>query len=120
MATTVFAGAWVRDLDRAVRWYDKLLGASPSFRPNDVEAVWELGEGRFVYVEVERVEGSAGHGLLTLFLGSSAELATWTGAAAERGIAPQADEVYENGVRKVTYRDPDGNEIGLGAPPEAD
>ena len=26
-------------------------------------------------------------------------------------------ETYENGVRKVTYRDPDGNEIGFGGGP---
>ena len=26
-------------------------------------------------------------------------------------------ETYGNGVRKVTFRDPDGNEIGFGAVP---
>jgi hypothetical protein len=26
-------------------------------------------------------------------------------------------ETYENGVRKMTYRDPDGNEVGLGGAP---
>jgi hypothetical protein len=26
-------------------------------------------------------------------------------------------EAYANGVRKITYRDPDGNEIGLGGAP---
>ena len=36
-----------------------------------------------------------------------------------RGIEPASQETYGNGVRKVTYRDPDGNEIGFGgAPPE--
>jgi hypothetical protein len=32
---------------------------------------------------------------------------------AARGIEPAARETYENGVRKVLYRDPDGNEIGV-------
>ena len=31
-----------------------------------------------------------------------------------RGIEPAAQERYGNGVRKVIYRDLDGNEIGLG------
>ena len=34
---------------------------------------------------------------------------------AERGIEPTKQETYDNGVRKVVYRDPDGNEVGFGA-----
>jgi len=34
-----------------------------------------------------------------------------------RGVEPAERETYENGVRKVTYRDPDGNEIGFGGGP---
>ena len=34
---------------------------------------------------------------------------------AARGLDPTVRETYGNGVRKATYRDPDGNEIG-GAP----
>ena len=30
------------------------------------------------------------------------------------GIEPAERETYGNGVRKVIYRDPDGNEIGYG------
>jgi hypothetical protein len=33
---------------------------------------------------------------------------------AGRGITPYLDETYDNGIRKVTYRDPEGNEIGFG------
>jgi hypothetical protein len=33
---------------------------------------------------------------------------------AERGLAPWRQETYENGVRKITYRDDDGNETGFG------
>jgi hypothetical protein len=36
---------------------------------------------------------------------------------AERGIEPADDETYSNGVRKVTYRDADGNEVGFGGGP---
>jgi Glyoxalase/Bleomycin resistance protein/Dioxygenase superfamily len=34
-----------------------------------------------------------------------------------RGIEPASRETYGNGVRKVIYRDPDGNEIGFGGAP---
>jgi len=33
---------------------------------------------------------------------------------AERGLVPAERETYASGVRKVTYRDPDGNEFGYG------
>jgi hypothetical protein len=33
---------------------------------------------------------------------------------ADRGLEPAKRETYPNGVRKITYRDADGNEIGLG------
>ena len=36
---------------------------------------------------------------------------------ASRGVEPAQRETYSNGVRKVTYRDPDGNEIGYGGSP---
>ena len=36
---------------------------------------------------------------------------------AERGLDPVQWETYTGGVRKLTYRDPDGNEIGLGGAP---
>jgi hypothetical protein len=29
---------------------------------------------------------------------------------ADRGLEPVERETYSNGVRKITYRDPDGNE----------
>jgi hypothetical protein len=32
---------------------------------------------------------------------------------ADRRLDPVERETYANGVRKLTYRDPDGNEIGL-------
>ena len=35
----------------------------------------------------------------------------------DRGIESAERETYSNGVRKVTYRDPDGNEIGFGGAP---
>ena len=34
-----------------------------------------------------------------------------------RGLEPAERETYSNGVRKITYRDADGNEIGFGGAP---
>jgi hypothetical protein len=36
---------------------------------------------------------------------------------ADRGLEPTKRETYSNGVRKATYVDPDGNEIGYGGAP---
>jgi catechol 2,3-dioxygenase-like lactoylglutathione lyase family enzyme len=112
MAVDLFAGIPVGDLERASAWYERLLGSGPSFLPNDTEAVWELAENRFVYIDVRPEH--AGHAMHTLFVD---DLDLRVRAIAERGIEPTDQETYANGVRKVTYRDPDGNEIGFGGGP---
>ena len=48
---------------------------------------------------------------MTLFV---ADLGDVVDAITTRGIDPHEDETYDNGVRKVTYRDPEGNEVGFG------
>lgn len=109
MTLDLFAGIPVRDYERAVAWYERLLGSAPSFLPNDAEAVWELAEHRFVYIEV--LPERAGHAMQTVFVDDfDARLAQ----IAERGLDPHEQETYSNGVRKAIYRDPDGNEIGFG------
>jgi catechol 2,3-dioxygenase-like lactoylglutathione lyase family enzyme len=110
----LFAGMAVAELDRSLAWYERLLGSPPAFLPNDHEAVWEVAEHRYVYIE--RLPEGAGHGMATLFVG---DLDERLAAIAARGLEPAQRETYDNGVRKVTFRDPDGNEIGFGgAPPQ--
>ena len=60
MAVGVFAGIPVRDYDSALEWYKRLLGAEPAFYPNDIEAVWQLAEDRYVYIiqDPERAGGA--------------------------------------------------------------
>ena len=121
MGVDLFAGISVSDLDRAVGWYGQLLGAEPAFFPNDVEAVWEVDEHRYLYVRLRPEH--AGHALTTLVLDGSDgsdgsnDLDDRVRAIAGRGLEPVEDETYANGVRKVTYRDPDGNELGFGGVP---
>lgn len=115
MQVDLFAGVFVSDLDVAKDWYARLLGTDYSFLPNDTEVVWELAEHRFLYIQLDAAR--AGNALQTLFVD---DLEAFTDAAASRGIEPQARETYGNGVRKHTYRDPDGNEIGVGGAPLED
>ena len=112
MALDLFAGIPVSDYAAALAWYERLLGAPPAFFPNDREAVWELAEHRYLYIE-HRPE-HAGHAMLTLFIDDFDDRVA---QITERGLEPAIEEVYENGVRKTTYRDPDGNEIGFGGAP---
>lgn len=112
MSLDLFAGIPVSDYERALTWYQRLLGSEPSFIPNETEAVWELAEHRYVYIEV-RPE-SAGRAHQTIFVD---DLDSWVREISGRGIEPAERETYDNGVRKTTYRDPDGNEFGIGGAP---
>jgi len=115
MALDLFACLVVSDRTAAVDWCSRLLGADPVMYPNDTEAVWELGEHRFLYVEA--LPGRAGSSQVTLFV---EDLDAWVAAAATRGIEPTKRETYDNGVRKVTFTDADGNEVGIGGGPATD
>ena len=112
MALDLFAGISVRDYATAVDWYEKLLGGPPSFLPNEVEAVLQVGEHQFLYIEV--VPEHAGHAQHTLFVEDFDEV---LGSIAERGLEPAVRETYENGVRHATFFDPDGNEVSYGGAP---
>jgi catechol 2,3-dioxygenase-like lactoylglutathione lyase family enzyme len=112
MDVDLFAGIPVRDYAAATAWYERLLGGPPAFLPNDIEAVWELAEHRFVFIEVRPEH--AGHASHTVFVG---DFEVRLDAIAERGLMPSEREAYDNGVRKAIFRDPDGNEFGFGGGP---
>jgi hypothetical protein len=108
----LFAGLRVADYSSSLDWYERLLGSPPTFVPAPTEAVWELGEHRYIYIA--HLPDGAGHGLVTVF---AEDLDTLLAEIASRGIEPEQRETYGNGVRKATFRDPDGNEIGFGGAP---
>jgi catechol 2,3-dioxygenase-like lactoylglutathione lyase family enzyme len=90
----------------------QLLGES-TFVAHDSEEVWEeLAENRSIAVE-EQPE-NAGHGAVTVLVD---DLDAVVDGIVARGIEPTKCETYDNGVRKVTFHDPDGNEIGFGGVP---
>ena len=115
MEVALFAGFRVRDLAAAREWYERLLG-EPSFMPNATEVVWTLDDGRSLYIVEEHAE-RAGGGLVTVWVD---DLDACVAQIAGRGLEPADRETYSNGVRKVIYRDDDGNEIGFGGPPRPD
>ncbi len=112
METNLFAGIPVTDLERARTWCESLFGGPPAFLPNDTEAVWEIGPHQYVYV-VLRPE-AAGQAVVTII---ASDFDTRIPEIAGRGLTPSSEEVYENGMRKTTYIDPDGNEIAFGGQP---
>jgi hypothetical protein len=109
MQLDLFAGIPVGDFVEARKWYEQLLGSPPAFLPHKTEAVWELAEHRYVYI-VEQPD-HAGHARLTIFVEDLDGMVAGIGA---RGLESTRRESYPNGVRKVAYRDSDGNEIGFG------
>jgi hypothetical protein len=112
MNLDLFAGIPVVDRAAVLEWYDRLLGSPPAFFPNDMEAVWELAEHRYIYI-VQRPE-HAGHAVHLLFVDDFDAIIE---QITVRGVDPNRQETLSNGVRKTTYRDPDGNEIGFGGAP---
>jgi predicted enzyme related to lactoylglutathione lyase len=112
MALELFAGIPVNDYAAALVWYQRLFGSPPTFFASDTEAVWELAEHRWVFI-VQRPE-HAGHAIPTILVD---DLDARVAQIADRGLESTNRETYPNGMRKVIYRDPDGNEIGFGGAP---
>lgn len=108
----LFAGVPVSDYARSLAWYERLLGSPPTFLATPTEAAWELAEHRYLYIE-ERADGT-GQALITIFVD---DLDGRLASSAARGLQPDKRETYDNGVRKATFRDPDGNQIGFGGAP---
>jgi predicted enzyme related to lactoylglutathione lyase len=108
----LFAGIPVTDYAAAMEWYERLFGSPPSFVPTEGEAVWELAEHRFVFIEQQPEH--AGHARHLLFVD---DLDTLVAQIAERGLTPVKKETLSNGVRKAEYRDPDANKFEFGGAP---
>lgn len=105
----LFAGFPVTDYARSLEWYRQVLGAQPTFHPNDREAVWQVGEHCFVYFEV--LPERAGRSLTMIM---AEDLDATVAGIASRGLEPLRIERYDEGMRKVVYQDPDGNELSFG------
>jgi hypothetical protein len=109
MGLDLFAGIRVRDYRAARSWNERLLGAEPTFIAHATEAVWELAEHRYLFIVEDRA--APGGANITVFVDDLDAIAAEISA---RGIEPAERVTSSNGVRKATYRDEDGNEIGFG------
>ena len=76
-----------------------------------------MGTRQHRSVVIEERPEHAGHAINTVFVD---DLEALVEQIARRGLEPAEPETYSNGVRKATYRDPDGNEIGFGGAPIED
>ena len=112
LTADLFAGFPVKDYKASLAWYELLLGCPPAFLPNDIEAVWEIAEHRYVFIKV--LPEHAGHAFNLTFL---SDLDSFIDQVSARGLNPTKRETLSNGVRKVIYNDPDGNEVGFGGTP---
>jgi hypothetical protein len=104
-----FAGIPVTDYAAALPWYEQFFGGPPSFLPNDIEAVWEVAEHRYVYIVQD--PRRAGNALVLSFVD---DMDDRVAEIARRGIEPAKRETLDNGVTKVIYRDAEGNEVSFG------
>ena len=105
----LFAGIPVANLDAAVEWYERLLGAAPDMAPNETERAWRLTDESWIYVVAD--PDRAGRGLITVMVD---DLDDRLAGIRERGI--QVGEIVEinERTRKAEIVDPEGNRIGFG------
>jgi hypothetical protein len=108
MAVGIFAGIPVRSYQGAVEWYKRLLGGEPAFYPNDIEAVWQLADDRYVYIIEDQERAGGGVGMIWVD-DPAAEVAK----ISERGLEPAQIEKHGT-VWKYVFHDADGNETGIG------
>lgn len=99
------------DLAAAERWYTKLLGRGPDYRPMDTLVQWELHDQGGVALSTD--EEIAGRGVMFIVVDD---------VAAERrrlqvlGIV-LGDDIEGDYSTLAQVRDPDGNLLTLATPP---
>jgi predicted enzyme related to lactoylglutathione lyase len=109
--THVFAAIFVSDYDAAVLWYERLLGAPPTMRPNSIEAAWDLAGSGWVYVQADPER--AGRSRVTLLVD---DLDERVAGIAERGVATHEIEEQPGLFRRAEITDPDGNTVQIAQP----
>jgi predicted enzyme related to lactoylglutathione lyase len=104
--TEAFAGIAVAGYEKALAWYERLLGRPPDMIPNENEAVWQLTETGLIYLVGD--SHRAGNALLTLIVD---DLEHRVADIAERGLAMGEIEALPGVGRKAVITDPEGNMI---------
>ncbi len=103
----LFAGIPTADYDRALPWYERLMGRPPDIVPTAGEAMWTAVGTGSIYLVTD--PGRAGGGTVTLAV---SDLDALLAELAARGIEPAAVETMAAG-RKATVIDAEGNWIAF-------
>ena len=104
--SNVLAIALVSDVDRAIKWYERLLGRAPDRRPMHGSAVWQLTETGGV--QVNAVADQAGGATVVIGV---AGVDAFTASCRERGFELQVKTEPTETFRLAATNDPDGNTI---------
>jgi catechol 2,3-dioxygenase-like lactoylglutathione lyase family enzyme len=106
-----YSALLTKDLAAAERWYTRLLGRKPDFRPMDTLIQWDLSAESGLQLTTD--DDLGGNGALFLIVGEiAAERQRLQGLGISLGEEDQGD--YS---RLAQVRDPDGNLITLATPP---
>ena len=104
----LLAGIAVRDFDRAVDWYARLLGRPADLIVKDDEVMWRFADHAWMYVV--RDEQRAGHALVALAV---AALDKTVAHIEGRGITGRPIELVGDAGRKASFTDADGNTVSF-------
>lgn len=109
--TEVFAGMAVADYGAAEAWYERLVGRPADVHPNDIEAMWQLRPGSWIYI-VEDAPRS-GSSFATILVD---DLEAFVAELNERGIDTGEVDTIPGAVKRVRITDPEGNKLQFGQP----
>lgn len=119
---------YVRDMERAVRFYEEVLGLAPMLRTPRLTAL-DAGNGGVLLVFARGqtaedsmtpggvVPGHDGSGRLHFALAISADAyQPWRERLTELGVAIRSEVTWPRGARSLYFDDPDGHVVELATP----
>jgi predicted enzyme related to lactoylglutathione lyase len=104
----LFAGVPVRDFQAARTWYSTFFGKPPDVVAHEREVMWRCADSAWLYIVHD--PRRAGNALVALLV---ADLDAAVAEIAERGITGGPAIPEGDGARKVSFTDPDGNDVSL-------
>lgn len=107
----IFAVACVRDMERSVDWYTRLLGRGPDDRPMEGLVQWRSSDGAGLQLVLD--EEKSGTSLITIV---TPELTIARTQLAARSLTLEPDIQGDFGLL-AQIDDPDGNRLTLAEPP---
>lgn len=102
----VFAGIVVTDKKSAIEWYSSFFNRDPDRIPNELEAVWDMGDAACVFIRVDA--DNAGHSSVALIVDDLDDQLTGI-----RGRGIETADIVEGSYRTLITFDPEGNRVVL-------